>query len=393
MEGPATYNLIMQRVHFDKTPISLDGDDENTTIVNSDFSLPFSTDIPATRKFENDSIIEVRDLHFYKKADFTQNALKNRICFFECDFKGSFAIQPLYLNPIFEECIFYDGFKITQWWNNNDDAINPEFKEQKKNRLHKDLIFNSCVLNGNFDLSNVSFDSTSTLVIENTYLPDTLDLTNLQVTKPINLLKSFPNINGKKCEIIITDFDVDKLLMQYRFFHLFIPPQILNNEKYHDYIASFYQRLLNRFKENGFIESYESLDIEFNRWKGKYDWTLVLSDYWWEFGYKKWRILLYTIGFIFIFSLFNYRKFPKLQEVYPVEKLKWNNFSYTRYTLLSFARKFFATLLYTGLIFFRFSIDYKNVTFKPMRYVVIIIFQYTVGLICTGFLINWILKG
>ncbi|WP_440134445.1 hypothetical protein [Chitinophaga sancti] len=391
--GPAVYHFVMREEKIKNDKIKLEGqvDDGIATIIATNYILP-SGGLPVNAEFEGDSVATVSNIRFNKPADFSANYMKHAISFFECDFQDKVLSQSLAYNPIFRDCIFYKGFQIGKWYNNNDDAVNPDIRNQHSIQLHHHLIFNSCILKGNFAINGVRFDSVSTIVFDQTHLPDTLDLTNLSVQRPIDFTKALPNIDGHKCQLVLTNFD-GKLIMDYRPFHLYIPSSITSREEFRDKNSSIYQKLLNQFKENGFLDSYEKLDIEYNEWKSQFDWTLVLSDYWWKFGYQKWRILIYSLIFILIFSVINYIYYENLQKVYPIEKLKRNNFLYTRYSLIRFGQRIFISVIYTSLIFFRFGIDYKNATFSPMRYVFLIVFQYTIGLICTGFLLNWIIKG
>lgn len=258
-------------------------------------------------------------------------------------------------------------------------------------RFHSDIVFSNCQITGTLSFRYCSFGNNSSLIMEGTSLPDTLDLSNTKITGILDLTGM--RTKNKLCYINLVNADIDKVRFRYSHFKLYFPKQSPDNLELKDLISSTYERVLNNFKINGLTDSYEKLDIEYSKWKSKSDWVIKVSDIWWKFGYQKWRILLFTIGFILLFSTINYRRYNVLQTVYPVERLKWNNIQYSPINIIYVLRKFLAVYLFTGLIFFRLSIDFKNLNFRPMRYVVLIIFEYTIGLICTGFLINWILKG
>jgi len=49
--------------------------------------------------------------------------------------------------------------------------------------------------------------------------------------------------------------------------------------------------------------------------------------------------------------------------------------------------------MYTAFIFFKVGIDFKKVTVANTKIFCVILVEYIVGLTCTGFLLNWVLKG
>jgi hypothetical protein len=258
--------------------------------------------------------------------------------------------------------------------------------------LHSDVIFVDCKISGTLSFRDCKFEDNSSIRMISTFLPDTLDFTNVKISGKINLT----NISAKKdkkCYINLLNADIEKFIFQYNHYKLFFPKKDFKTDESKDIISSIYERLLNNFKMNGFIESFVKLDIEYYEWKSKSNWLYNISNIWWKFGYQKWRIILFSIGFVFVFSFFNYMNYNLLQKVYPVKKLNWESFQYSSIPLIKFFRKFSIVFIYTGLIFFRLSIDFKNINFKPLRYAALIIFQYLIGLGCTGFLVNWILNG
>lgn len=392
MDGPEAYNFIIRDVKFLEGPVLLDGTD-TTTVVDVDFQYPLNNTVSPLQYWEGDSVVLMSSFIFNKPVQFRSGFSTSRLRVFECDFKDELLVQPLHSNPLFSDCIFDKGVRLKMWYNLNDEADDPVYREKNKNRIYKNLIFKNCILKGSLDLDSCSFDSSSTLVLENTYLPDTLDLTSAEVGQKINLLNANQNFDGKKCELILTGFDLEKIDLQYSNFHLCFPAKVANDVRKRDYISSVYQLLLKKFEQTGFNESHRLLDIEYNEWKSKSDRTLVVSDYWWKFGYEKWRIIIYSLLFCLIFSCINYFLYIRLQVVYPVEDLQWIKISYTSNKTLLVMKRAFSVVLYTGLLFFKVSIDYKNLSFKRIYLASLIIFEYIVGLICTGFLANWILKG
>jgi hypothetical protein len=288
--------------------------------------------------------------------------------------------------PVFSNCYFAKGLQF------NGDLLSDR-RGTLGTWFHGDLSFVYSTLFGKLDLSTCHFDTNATLELKETYLPDTLDLSNVHLSKSIDLINTYPHYYNKKCEILLINTDIEKVKMQYTNFHLCFPDSILANAGSRDLVSSTYESLLNNFKKNNFHNSYVELDKEYKAWQSRYNWTLILSDVWWKFGYEKWRILVWTGLFILLFTVFNFSNYTVLQTVYPIEKLHWKKIPFKSVWALFSLKRLFSVLLYTGLIFFRLSIDFKALNFYPMRYAAMVIFQYTIGLVCTGFMINWILQG
>lgn len=324
--------------------------------------------------------VYIRNVTFNAPLDFYNNETSETYLFRDCNFNDTLLVHSdSALNQPFNfsNCIF---FKLTQF-GKGVQAIKSNIK------------FENCKFNNKTSFANCMLNEGVDVTFSKSNLPDTIDFSRATLLGTVNLLEAFPNIHNRKCEINLINCDIDRIRLTYDNFHLFFPNKMLDSSKYSDIVSATFESLLNNFKKHGYNISYQTLDIEYKEWLSNTDWTLKLSGLWWKFGYQKSRILIYTFSILLLFSIFNYVWYSELQTVYPVEKLRWNMLSYTPYRTVLFLKKFFAILLYTGLIFFRFSIDYKNVNFKPMKFVAIIIFQYIIGLVCTGFLINWILKG
>lgn len=325
-----------------------------------------------------DSNVVLENTRYAARLNFVKDTFYGQLIFY-----NNYQIDK---SPSFVSCYFSGGISFSN------KTLWPGNLGTNGNRFKDDLYFRLCTLNGKVDLSNCQFDSNATLIIEETFLPDTLDLSDTRLSKTIDLTKAYPNINLNKCHINLVGTNIDLIKMQYWNFHLYFPDSIVNDPFSKDIISRTYEALLNNFKNNGFIDSYEQLDQEYKLWQSKYKWTLKLSYLWWRFGYEKWLILLWIPAILILFTGYNYKNYSKLQSVYPIPKLAWSEMQYVPSAFMYVIKKFLATLLFTGLIFFRLSIDFKNINFKPMRYAGLIIFQYAVGLICTGFLINWIIN-
>jgi len=85
-------------------------------------------------------------------------------------------------------------------------------------------------------------------------------------------------------------------------------------------------------KEQGFIDGYEVADKEFQHFKLTYgkeggDWLLGIAGHllqkgWWDYGYKKERVVLWTLGFLLLFTLINATMLEYLNEqVYAIDNV------------------------------------------------------------------------
>ena len=311
------------------------------------------------------------------------------LTFQSCFFKKRLTVSAEYEHKAyvqFSDCIFEDGVSFRYDGKNS----NPS-KIFDKWHLHS-LSFIRSEINGKLDLSFALFDSTYRMGFASTPLPDTIDFSYAKIIGPIDLSETYLGKGKKACYINLFHTDVEKITMQYRNFHLYFPDSVYSDMKFYDAVSSTYEQLLNSFAKRGFTESHKKLNIDYQDWQQQFTPTLWISDLWWKYGYEKWRIVPISLFVIFIFAVFNLIFYEQLQGVYPMEKLHWSLIKKKSHPLVRGVKKFFTTFLYTGVIFFRFNLDLKNMNFFPLRYSVIIIFQYSVGLVCTGFLINWILK-
>lgn len=269
-----------------------------------------------------------------------------------------------------------------------------------------DIAFVNTQLLGKTDCSHCKFLGDATLRLDKTELPDTLDLSYTEFANPVDLTGTVANPAGT-CYINLLHADIDKIKMQYGNFKLYFPDNMKSNPERYDEITSTYDKLLASMAANGFKDSYEELDCEYKLWKasrlpakGNYftDYATklvygvnVIGGYiayaWWKFGYSRERVVLWTLLFLIIFSAFNEAYYDKVQSAYTIENLD------TRKLPQGDADKKRGVYawLYTMHVFFRISLDFGRINFdKRITYVLIL--QYMTGLVCTGFLLNLIIR-
>ncbi len=265
-------------------------------------------------------------------------------------------------------------------------------------------------------------------------LPDSMDFRNVaEITREIDFTYCLPPDKERKCRIALEGADISKIKLNMKLFELsfpedtFIKPTREVDTTFrdssgvvdtivvakkdtivyptYDQQCSIYEQVLKKLENDGFMDSYEILDIEYRRFKyDQKDWPLVknrlhkyivdpLQSYWWNFGYDKERILfVWTplfFGIFFIVNLFLYRKLT--EKVYAtigfLEKMPYRA-SWVRRT----AKKVLQVMAYTGIVFFGLKMDVSKFKKGALRQhpwlFTYLMFIYVVGLVCLGFIVN-----
>jgi uncharacterized protein YjbI with pentapeptide repeats len=158
-----------------------------------------------------------------------------------------------------------------------------------------------------------------------------------------------------------------------------------------DEIISIFETELKSFEVNGQKVSYENMDIDYRDFKfGRYS----LAHIWYCYGYHKEWIFLWTAGFIFLFTIITFFFIGTWNN--PVE----NNGTYyiANIPIIDasksgsyFFSKLWYSLIYTTTIFFLLGLKIENLNFKKPG-VVSIILMYLTGLLCLGYMTNFVLQ-
>jgi|GEM_PF-4137695 hypothetical protein len=163
-----------------------------------------------------------------------------------------------------------------------------------------------------------------------------------------------------------------------------------------DEYTSRYETLLSKFRKDGEEESYRRLDIEYHhfqaangsRWDRIEDWA---QEAWWNYGYSKLKVLLWTFLFLGVFFLFNALFWRGLQDVYPIRQqyaLLDRKEGPVRFRIQELLRIF----LYTVYVFFSIKIDPDRLKLSNLWLVCYFVFQWLAGLWCLFFIVNALLK-
>lgn len=266
------------------------------------------------------------------------------------------------------------------------------------------------------DFSNAHFMEEANF--SSTRLPDTLIFRETKITGVIDLsvasLDSASDVvQDRYCYIDLRGAPLDKFKLYYDKYRIYWPETI--DRTVYEELTQVYEGLLKKFKNEGHLTSYATLDKEYQAFKDLQnpDASEIkkllnkINFYWNNYGYNKERIWLWTAIFLAISTLINWLVFPYLvKDVYPVpmiDKALFDNKPENRAQFtgsvflkgkvhLNFRYLIYA-FYYTILIFFGLKLTTERVNFKMHGGIAIIFTEYLIGLICLGYLANFIISS
>ncbi len=299
-----------------------------------------------------------------------------------------------------------------------------------------DAFFNEATFDSTCSFSNTRFDRTvsffktrfgpvaafdeikvgdsTNLLFYSTILPDTLnfsyiqkiknqfDLTAANFTDSLHYDKVSDNYT-RPHQIFFYKTDISKFHLDYIHFRLYFP-DVFNGVRFpDDEKESVYTALLNNFKVNGQGVSYQLLDIEYQqfRWRRAGASLLIwLPKYWWNFGYDKEYVFVWTILLVLFFTVINFFAVDYLNsKVYPLENVPAlprvkNLFDLGPAKVIwrSIFTRCWYSLAYTSTIFFRLTLEIGKIRFKERGGTSYLLVIYILGLICLAYMANFVLQ-
>ncbi len=171
-----------------------------------------------------------------------------------------------------------------------------------------------------------------------------------------------------------------------------------NTENLYEYNLNIYEKFLQKYKEAGAIVSIENLDIEYKSFVDKNNgyigyFKYIVSSMWWNYGYSKEYIFLWTFSFFILFSIINHT-------------IGFNYFNNNIYRHSNFSRniafsklgKIWYSALYTSIVFFGLKFDVEKVhhdanrNWKNRLSLFWLFFNYIIGLFCLAYLVNFVIQ-
>lgn len=290
-------------------------------------------------------------------------------------------------NIVFDYGEYQDGISFT---NNSMKALS-----LSNIILRGNIEFERSVIKSKIKISSVILDSANIYFI-NTILPDTIVIDDIRGNGEIYFNEAnftdtshYNSRTGsyfKKHLLIMKADEISKIHIDYRYFKLGFQDsktkgKILNYEK-----EVIYEKMLENFKRNGQPESYKLLDIEYQEFKIKFRLVRWVLKWWWNYGYNKELVFRNTLILLFIFWSINLCFLPYLVlNVYAVQNIPV-------YIVGKFWRRLWFSFIYTLLIFFSLNIKYDNLKFKERIGSMYILILHIVGLICLGYIANYVIQ-
>ena len=371
-----------------------------------------------SRAYFNKAVFKSKALFTYAK--FKSESVFDDATFDTCRFLLT-QFDTLYLHNVqfhsnadFVECIFHKGvyFHRTHFLSNctfkesefQDEGIftNDTFgtlADFSGVKFFSNISYSYAHFRQKLDMENITVAGNTTFNFGGATLPDTIDLSY----NPCIPMKGFidftladsleKHTGGNKIKINLYDADVSKIKIDYDHFQFYVHD---NNRKdtgqlSKEIIYSVYEGMLKNFKERGQNNSYEELDIEYKDLRyGK----RCMMHLWNAYGYHKEWIFRWIACLLVFFTIITMFFLPVLSAekenngIYYIDSIP-TDLAIT--SARNFFRRLWYSLIYTSILFFVFSIKLERMNFKRggIAYVVLV---FSVGLICLGYLANFIVQ-
>lgn len=303
------------------------------------------------------------------------------ISFFSSYFKSYAQFQGLTCNnPIsFGLCLFDSTANFSR------SSFN-EYASFGGCRFSQNLYFNDADFKNGADFSDI-------------VLPDTLDFYNVKTEKEIELTTAVLDSSKNVCYINLARSDINRIRLNYNLYKLYFYPNEKENE-----ITSVYQKLLKKFKDEGFEDSYQKLDIEFQKYKYEQSgqwFRSWIQEWWWNYGYNKEKVFRNTFSLLFFFFFINVLIGFKwgynflIKEVYEIQNIETEvdrlEAKYERNKVRLFVAWLPMIFIYTGMLFFILNLNVKHLRFTHKWALMYVLTVFIVGLACAAYIINFVL--
>jgi uncharacterized protein YjbI with pentapeptide repeats len=182
-----------------------------------------------------------------------------------------------------------------------------------------------------------------------------------------------------------------------------------------DEMMSIYEKVLKNFKDEGQVQSYQKLDIEYLDFRNG---TFILPHIWNCYGYHKEWVFYWAVILLLLYTTITFCILPFLRTyVYGVtffeandirlrknkiekpltrdNRMTYQEKNVTNYFVRLFSRVWYS-FIYTAVIFFLFSLKIDSFKFdrnwKRILGTIYVIIVYTTGLACIAYMANFALQ-
>jgi Pentapeptide repeats (9 copies) len=322
-----------------------------------------------------------KDANFGDTTIFKQGIFTDTAVFTD----ASFTNYVDFSHAVFSNAVYFDDVSFGK----NVYFENVRFPHYAKftNLQHTDSVafqFTNAILPDTIDFS------------QNSALKCKIDLTTADFDTPVRS-DTTSGDSSHPHYIFLFNTDISKFKLDYFHFRLLLPDSTItpsygaNRQKISkDQKEVMYEALLANFKNNGQDESYKRLDIEYQTFKSKNSWAPFLAwlqTIWWNFGYDKEYVFAWIGISLLVFSFINSFWLPTLNEqVYEVFKPADID------KKPGYGNRLWQSVIYTGNIFFRLTLDRDCMKFKKFWPTLYFFVVYVLGVLCLGYLANFILQ-
>ncbi|MGF7075327.1 hypothetical protein [Mucilaginibacter sp. 3215] len=264
-----------------------------------------------------------------------------------------------------------------------------------KNSIFGKLFIRGSTISKTLVIKNISIN---TLSFTNTILPDTVIISNIDFEKESRDV-NFDDIdfaNNYSRVLKIGNIDLERFKIPYDKYKIIID----ETTKYEQRLM-IYQKVLNKLREQGLFEKFEVLDKSYQEVKLVHNGHYIInfiSKNWWDYGYNKSKVTINAFILYLIFFLINLLLFDTITKVYypsNIESYIHNKAIHDKVfhknKLTQLITKSPSVLLYTAFIFWGLKLDLKELKIKNWWALILIVFEYTIGVICLAYIANYII--
>jgi uncharacterized protein YjbI with pentapeptide repeats len=375
---------------------------------------------PKVRRLVVEDPISFRRSHFTKEVDFTDARFDFGVDFAAARFDTTafFSFSGFYDDGVFNSCDFRSFVNFfASLFDSRPSFVSSKFHDAtfKAARFYTGADFRYAMFHADVDFSAAIFFSSLSfryavfrgkVVMSGVLLPDSLDLRDFELSQEIDLATCVLRTRGKKCCIALYGTDLNKVKFSLETFQLWFPPDTIQAMRVGpsgkvmaptpEQRLGFYEQLLSKFKSEGFLQSFEIADKEYQNYRASLGnvWDKFANSIdriWWDHGYAKERVFAFSGMLWLLSSIVNLSFYRTLRDgVYEIPFLDKRAFVPNKKLgkLLGFVK----VLTYTGFIFFGLRMDQAK--FRPgairshaLAFVWVMMI-YVTGLVCLGFVAN-----
>lgn len=246
-------------------------------------------------------------------------------------------------------------------------------------------------------LTYLYLDSIRLIRFDNSILPDEISFAE-NYNIPITIDLTVANDSGltKKHLINFYHTDVSKFKLNYKYYELDFHKGLGGANFSKEDSTELYEKLLKNYRDNGFEESYQQLDIEYQKFQwehgGWFKRNMVwLPEWWWSFGYNKMKIFRHSICIISFFFFWTFGFLRCLNKAYPLVNLSELDKLATKPIKRCLVKGWYA-LVYTLSLFFGLSLKFEKFDYSKRAGVIYVFVVYTIGIVCLAYMANFVLQ-